>query len=192
VAAAGGTLLSEMRPVLPCAAAAAILLTLTACGGGGVSGDTPSGFTTTEVHGASVAHPKDLRARPESKVGQALMTELAPAGSAALPSVDVLYEAGGAKRFKSLPDQYKAVYESADDGEVTSVKAIDVDGADGAYLMKARLPAGGGRKQPYDVQNLQVRRGDDSWVVIVRRDASHKDALDADAVIGSFHFGGGA
>jgi hypothetical protein len=178
-----------MRFLLPWAAAAASLLTLTSCGGSGVSGDKPSGFTTTEVHGATVAHPKDFQARPESKVGTALMTELTPAGSAAVPSVDVLYEAGGARKFKSLPDQYKAVYESADNGEVTSVKAIDVDGADGAYLMKAELPAGGARKQAYDVQNLQVRRGKDSWVVIVRRDASHKGALDADAVIGSFRFG---
>ena len=180
-----------MRPSLLCAAVG--VLALAGCGGG-VSGDTPSGYETTNVHGASIAYPKGWQVGSVNTNGPTDSFDIAPAGAKAdgLPVIKVLYRPDGGKVFTSYPRQYKTVYEAVARGEVTSQKSLDVDGADGAYLMTADLPGVGPAPQPRDVRNLQVRQGDRTWVVIAERDPKAKGELDLDAVISSFKLGGGS
>jgi hypothetical protein len=164
-----------MRLSLLCGALSALVLA--GCGGGDVSGDTPSGYATTE-----------------DTAGHGVSVQITPPGAAAgtLPVVKVIYFADGGRTFKSLPAQFKAIYESAANGKVTSTKTTDVDGADGAYLMTAELPGTGARPVAADVRNLAVRKGGASWVLIAERDPKAKGRLDADGVISSFKLGGGA
>lgn len=181
-----------MRLSLLCGALGALVLA--GCGGGGVSGDAPSGYATTDVHGASVAYPKGWKVGPEDTTGRGVSVQITPPGAAAgtVPVVKVIYFADGGRTFKSLPAQFKAIYESAANGKVTSTKTTDVTGADGAVVMTAELPGTGAKPVARDVKNLAVRKGPASWVLIAERDPKAKGKLDADGVISSFKLGGGA
>lgn len=186
-----GTSCAAMRPSLLCATAG--VLALAGCGGG-VSGDTPSGYETTTVHGASISYPKGWHVGSEEQQGDTSTVDIAPAGAKpdGVPVIKVLYRPDGGKAFTSFPRQFQAVYEGAANGEVTSQKSLDVDGADGAYLMTADLPGTGPEPQPRAVRNLQVRRGDATWIVIAERDPKAEDQLDLEGVTSSFKLGGGS
>ena len=182
-----------MRPSLLCAAVG--VLALAGCGGG-VSGDTPSGYATTTMHGATISYPKGWKVGAEDTMGggDTLSVDIAPAGAkpGGVPVIKLLYMPQGGRRFSSFPRQFEAVYEGAADGKVTSQESLDVDGADGAYLMTADLPGTGPEPQARDVRNLQVRQGDRTWVVIAERDPKAKDQLDLEGVTSSFKLGGGS
>ena len=177
-----------MRLFLLCGALGALVLA--GCGGGSAP---PSGYATTDVHGASVAYPKGWKVGPEDTTGRGVSVQITPPGAKAgtVPVVKVVYFADGGRTFKSLPAQFKAIYESAAGGKVTSTKTTDVAGADGAYLMSAELPGTGAQPVARDVRNLAVRKGDASWVLIAERDPKAKGKLDADGVISAFKLGGG-
>ena len=141
--------------------ACVICIVAPGCGQKKLSGtaDLPDGFRAVAAHGASFAVPTDLRAQPEQTFANGGATLRL---GTAQTHVDLLYRAGDATNFDALKRQYRVVFTTLDHGKITSDTPVKLDGADAANLMDVELP--GGAK----LSSLQVRRGNDSYVLIAR------------------------
>ena len=155
------------------------------CGGHDYSGtvDVPKGYSTERADSVSFVRPAGFRGQGlETAKGLKLTRYGDPAakGQGAFVSVSTLPGAGA--RFDTLVSDSRAVIRSTN-GKVKLHK-VDVPGATRAYRSDIEAPK-------VHSQQLQVLLRDGTYVSLTAGTTDDDDAVDVDAVLGSFRVNGG-
>ncbi len=180
------------RPALAPLLLTAAALLLAACGGGReLSGkpEIPAGYATYQGAGVSFAYPEGWKLDTSETATGGTEVEITRPGQTATPGplIRLAVEKGAGPRFESFADQRRFIIRDINDAEIESDEAVELEGAEQALALEARLPPRRGT-DPVEVQSrsLDIRRGEDIVVFSVAAPQRDEAGLDPDAVLASF------
>jgi hypothetical protein len=169
------------------AIALTIVAVLAGCGGEELSGaaDVPDGYSIYRGEGVSFAHPDAFEAEAKTNPnGTKEVTLRDPAGDDGAPWIHLTIAPERGDDIEPLARSARVATESVFKGEVSDEREVDVEGAVAARRLDARLPSSKGGE--YERESLLVLAPDERFYILSATVPEGEDAIDRDAVIGSF------
>jgi hypothetical protein len=172
--------------------ALAMLAALAGCGGDepGGGADVPEGYAVYRGEGVSFAHPAGFEAETKTNAnGVEEITLKDPDGGADAPYVHLTIAPDRGDDIDPLLRSVRVATESIFKGEVSGEREVDVDGATAARRVDIRQPSRDGTV--FERESLLVLAPDERFYILsAAAPESEEDAIDRDAVIGSFRLQG--
>jgi hypothetical protein len=170
------------------AVALTIVALLAGCGGEELSGaaDVPDGYSTYRGEGVSFAHPGAFEAEAKTNAnGIKEVTLKDPASGDTAAWIHLTVDPTGGDDIEPLARSFRVATESSlFKGEVSDEREVDVEGAVAARRLEATLPSREGGE--FERESLLVLAPDERFYILSATVPEGEDAIDRDAVIGSF------